>query len=64
LSTASIAASVFKIAPPVHYRNDWGPTGNGASCTIIDTDRGNAQVIKLFVTKPTGQPGAITSVTI
>lgn len=64
LSTAQIAATVFKITPPVHYRNDWGPTGNGAACTIVDTDRGNAQVIKLFITKTTGRPGAITSVTV
>ena len=64
LSTASIAVTVFKIAAPVHYRNEWGPVGNGAACTILDTDHGNAQVVKLFVTKPTGQPGAITSVTI
>src|SRR5215510_10399662 len=62
LSTASIAATVFKIAPPVHYRNEFGPTGNGAACTIVDTDHGNAQVVKLFITKPTGQPGAITNV--
>jgi hypothetical protein len=31
-------------------------------CTIVDTDHGNAQVIKLFITKATGQPGAITGV--
>jgi hypothetical protein len=64
LSTAQIAATVFGITPPSHYRNDWGPTGNGAMCTITDTDRGNAQVIQIFVTKQTGRPGAITSVTI
>jgi hypothetical protein len=64
LSTATIAATVFKITPPVHYHNYWGPVGEGAECTIVDTDQGNAQVIKLYVTKPTGQPGAITSVTI
>jgi hypothetical protein len=64
LSTPSIAATVFKIAPPVHYRNESGPTGNGAACTIVDTDNDNAQVIKLFITKPTGRPGAITNVMI
>jgi hypothetical protein len=64
LSTAQIAATVFKIAPPLQYRNDSGPTGNGATCTISDTSRGNAKVVQLFITKPTGQPGAITSATI
>jgi hypothetical protein len=64
LSTAQIAATVFKITPPAHYRNDSGPTGSGAICTIVDADRSNAQVIKLSITKPTGQPGAITSVTV
>jgi hypothetical protein len=64
LSTAQIAATVFKITPPVHFRNDWGPTGNGAVCTIVDTDRGNAQVIKVYITKTMGQPGAITSVVV
>lgn len=64
LSTAQIAATVFKITPPDHYRNDWGPTGNGAMCTIADTDHGNAQVIQIFITKKTGQPGAITGVTV
>jgi hypothetical protein len=64
LSTAQIAATVFKIPPPLQYRNDSGPTGNGAVCTISDTARGNVRLVQLIITKATGQPGAITSATV
>jgi hypothetical protein len=64
LSSAQIAATVFKLISPVHYLNEWGPIGAGAMCTILDPDHGNSQIIQIFVTKPTGQPGAITSVKI
>ena len=38
----------FKITAPTHYRIDSGPTGTGAMCTIVNTDHGNARVIKLY----------------
>jgi hypothetical protein len=61
LSNADIAALVFQhTAPPANFRNDWGPTGNGAQCVILDPDRGNAVVVELQVTEPTSQAGAIT----
>ncbi len=63
LSNAQVVDTVFKLIPPTHYRNDWGPTGTGAQCTIIDLDRGNAQLIRLSV-RSTGKPGAITAVTV
>lgn len=61
LSNEQIADLVFRASPPQHYRNEWGPTGEGAMCVILDTDSGNSQVVRLDVTGGTGRPGAITS---